>query len=157
MTRSARIPHKTAQRGVAAIEFAFMAMIFFVMLYGIATFGVAFYTQQVLARAAEDGARASAVLPSLQTDDARVRTVVFEALASSIIVPPAASQTRQERLAWLRTNISSLTVNVASAGQVSVRVVYPYRANPVLAPIPLTQAWLPTNLTGRATAALPTP
>lgn len=140
------------QRGVAALEFAAMAMVFFVLAYGIATFGAAFYTQQVLTRAAEDGARASSVVTGLQANDARIRGVVLESLASSAIVPAGSNGSRQLRLAWLQANLAALTIDTSSAGQVAVRVVYSYRANPILAPIPLTQSWLPTNLTGRATA-----
>lgn len=153
MRRTPRpFPGRQAQRGVAALEFAAMAMVFLLLVYGIASLGAAFYTQQVLTRAAEDGARASSVVTGLQANDARIRSVVLESLASSAIVPAASSGSRQLRLAWLQTNLAALTVDTSSAGQVAVRVVYSYRANPILAPIPLTQNWLPTNLTGRATA-----
>lgn len=150
-------PSRKPQRGVAAIEFAAMSMVFFLLIYGIATFGAAFYTQQVLTRAAEDGARASAVVTGLQANDARIRSVVLESLASSAIVPPAAASSRQLRLAWLQSNLAALTIDTSNASQVAVRVVYAYRANPILAPIPLTQSWLPTNLIGRATAVRATP
>lgn len=145
------------QRGVAALEFAVMSMVFFLLIYGIATFGAAFYMQQVLTRAAEDGARASSVVTGLQANDARIRSVVLESLASSAIVPAASAGSRQLRLAWLQSNLAALTIDTSNASQVAVRVVYSYRANPILAPIPLTQSWLPTNLTGRATAVRATP
>lgn len=153
------LPHSRCkpQRGVASLEFAAMAMVFFLLIYGIATFGADFYTQQVLTRAAEDGARASSVVTGLQANDTRIRTVVLESLASSAIVPAGSAGSRQLRLAWLQTNLAAFTVDTSSAGQVAVRVVYNYRANPILAPIPLTQGWLPANLTARATAVRATP
>lgn len=144
-------------RGVAAIEFAAVATVFFLLIYGIATFGAVFYTQQVLTRAAEDGARASSVVTALQANDARIRSVILESLASSAIVPAASAGSRQLRLDWLQGNLASLTVDTSNAAQVAVRVVYPYQANPILAPIPLTQSWFPANLTGRATAARAAP
>jgi Flp pilus assembly protein TadG len=148
---------RSAQRGVAALEFAAMATVFFLLIYGIATFGAAFYTQQVLTRAAEDGARASSVVTGLQANDTRIRSVVLESLASSAIVPATSAGSRSLRLAWLQSNLTSLTIDTSNVSQVAVRVVYSYRANPILAPIPLTQSWFPASLTGRATAARATP
>jgi len=40
-----------------------------------------------------------------------------------------------------------------SPGEVVVKVTYPYRANPLLPPIPLTGSWMPDRLFGKATAA----
>ncbi|WP_038495063.1 TadE/TadG family type IV pilus assembly protein [Collimonas arenae] len=48
-----------AQRGVAAIEFALIFPIFFMLLYGIITYVLIFLAQQSLALAAEEGARAA--------------------------------------------------------------------------------------------------
>ena len=53
-------PKASLQRGVAAIEFALVFSVLFLAMYGIATFGAVFYIQQVVSRAAEDGARAIA-------------------------------------------------------------------------------------------------
>lgn len=55
MQRAGRLLH---QRGVAALEFALVAMVFLIILFGIANYGAAFVVQQALTRAAEDGARA---------------------------------------------------------------------------------------------------
>lgn len=47
------------QRGVAAIEFALVFPVFFMLLYGILTYCLIFVAQQSLALAAEEGARAA--------------------------------------------------------------------------------------------------
>ncbi|RYG05714.1 MAG: pilus assembly protein, partial [Burkholderiales bacterium] len=43
---------------MAAVEFAAVFLVLFSVLYGITTFGAVLYTQQVVSRAAEEGARA---------------------------------------------------------------------------------------------------
>jgi Flp pilus assembly protein TadG len=45
------------QRGTAAVEFAMIFPLFFVILYGIVTFSLIFVAQQNLTLAAEEGAR----------------------------------------------------------------------------------------------------
>lgn len=47
------------QRGIAAIEFALVFPVFFMLLYGIITYVLIFLAQQSLALAAEEGARAA--------------------------------------------------------------------------------------------------
>lgn len=151
--RNARRLH--GSRGVAAIEFSFVAFVFCFILYGVATFGAAFYTRQVISRAAEDGVRAALLVNNLQANDIRVRSVIYQSLASSLIAPLDRSDTHADRLAWLREVVAEPEVSLATPGQVIVRVVYPYRANPILPPIPLSQPWMPDLLTGRAVAPAP--
>lgn len=59
MTAAARSPRpKRLQRGIAALEFALLALfVMLPMLLGLATFWEVLQTQQVLARATGDGAR----------------------------------------------------------------------------------------------------
>lgn len=47
------------QRGVAAIEFAIVFLLFFMLVWGILTYGFVFAVQQTLTLAAENGARAA--------------------------------------------------------------------------------------------------
>ncbi|RYX89645.1 MAG: pilus assembly protein [Comamonadaceae bacterium] len=149
------MPARRRIRGVAALEFAFVSIAFIFLLYGIATFGAALYTRQVVSRAAEDGVRAALMYNNVTANDSRVQNVVYQSLASSLIAPMNVSTNAATRLAWLRATVASPEVNISAPGQVVVRVVYPYRANPVLPAIPLSQAWMPNLLTGRATAARP--
>lgn len=147
---------RRGMRGVAAIEFAFVALVFCFMLYGVATFGAAYYTQQVISRAAEDGVRASLLFNNVVANDPRVQNVVYQSLSTSLIAPLDASGTQEARLQWLRGAVDPPLVNIATPGRVTVQVQYPYQRNPVIPPIPLSQGIvIPDLLTGRATAAKP--
>lgn len=139
------------QRGVAAIEFSLVVLTFLILFYGVVTFGAALYTKQVVARAAGDGARAAALVPSLAANDPRVQRVIYASLASSLIAPAG---TAAQRLQWLQSNVSLTVTSVGSPLQARVEVSYPYRANPILPAIPLTNSWMPTNLRSSATAPL---
>ena len=73
------------QRGIAAIEFALVFMTIFFIIYGLATFGAVLYTQQVVSRAVEDGARAVPRLlsPPVAADDARIKAAVYDSLSAA--------------------------------------------------------------------------
>ncbi|RYF62497.1 MAG: pilus assembly protein [Comamonadaceae bacterium] len=145
------------QRGIASIEFAAVFSALFVLFYAIATFGALFFTQQLMARAAEDGVRAVAVLPNGPAPDPlRVRDVVFDALAGSPLVPASAGQTPASRRSWLAANLQ-VAVTSSAAGDVTVQLVYSYSANPLMPSIALLDAsrWVPDRLTQTATIARP--
>jgi Flp pilus assembly protein TadG len=150
------------QRGVAAIEFAFVLLGLLLAFYGIATFGVVLYTQQALSRAAADGARAAQMFPQLRTATgpelatakSHIESVVWDSLSGSVIVPLAHSNTPATRRAWLTQTAS---VNVATPNTtLTVTVSFPYTAGRLLPWVPLldTSQWLPGTLTSRAIAAL---
>ncbi|WP_439587414.1 TadE family protein [Hydrogenophaga sp.] len=153
---------KRVQHGVAAIEFAFVLMVLLVALYGIATFGLVLYTQQALARAAADGARAVQMFPQLRNATGaelvsartHIESVVWDSLSGSVIVPLAHSATPASRRAWL-TQTMDVEVGAPSTA-LTVTVTYPYAAGRLLPWVPVfdTSQWMPTTLTSRATAAL---
>ena len=154
MTRCTEVARRR-QRGVAAIEFAVVFSALFVLFYGIATFGALFYTQQLMARAAQDGARAMAVFPNGTAPDAqRVRDVVFDALAGSPLVPRDSAPSRRD---WLAAHVD-VGVMASGAGDVTVSVSYRYSDNPLLPSIALLDAsrWVPDRLVQTATLAKPT-
>lgn len=143
---------RTRQRGVAAIETALVLSLFITLVYGIATFGAVFYTQQVVSRAAEDGARALTALNSpfatgsVPGTTSAVQGVVFDSMASSLIVPAGSNGSTATRRSWLAANV---TVTVAASGLVSVS--YPYSANRILnVPAP----WEPATIVGHARLSL---
>lgn len=145
------------QRGVAAIEFALTFGVLFLGIYGLVTFCGVLYVQQVVSRAAEDGARAAQSFRSdtpaaeLQTN---VRTAVYRSLALSMITPASAGSAPVSKEDWLRDKMAATPPEVTvSLGEVAVKVTYPYRANPLLPPVPLTGNWMPERLLGKATAA----
>lgn len=150
------------QRGVAAIEFAFVFTALFLVLYGIVTFGAVMYTQKVVARAAEDGARAVSYLTTpLVANDPRIKGAVYDALAAALVVPVANSGTTASRRTWIESNVT-VTITADDPGgtgavtRAVVAVSYPYSANRLLPSLPLldTSLWMPDNLKSQAAAAL---
>jgi Flp pilus assembly protein TadG len=145
------------QRGVAAIEFALVFSVLFLGIYGLVTFCGVLYVQQVVSRAAEDGARAAQLArgdiasEDLQTN---VRTAIYRSLALSMITPASVGSAPSSKETWLRAKMAEIPPEVnLSAGEVAVKVTYPYRAHPLLPPLPLTGSWMPDRLLGKATAA----
>jgi len=144
------------QRGVAAIEFALVFSVLFLGIYGLITFCGVLYVQQAVSRAAEDGARAAQFFrsdtPSADLQ-ANVRTAIYRSLALSMITPASAGSAPSSKETWLRAKMADIPPEVnLSAGEVAVKVSYPYRAHPLLPPLPLTGSWMPDRLLGKATA-----
>ena len=61
--RVSREPHRD-ERGAAAVEFAIVATIFFMLVFGIIDFGFAFHSWNNAVNAAREGARLAAVDPN---------------------------------------------------------------------------------------------
>lgn len=112
-----------SEEGAAAVEFAMVAVVLFMLVFGIIEFGFAFSSWSATGNGAREGARAGAVKPDVAAIEARVRG--------------AASSLNQSRL--------TVTITCAAAGgssfgscpassawaegdlvRVSVRYVYPY-------------------------------
>lgn len=153
------------QRGVAAIEFAFVMVGLLLLVFGLVTFGVVLYTQQTLSRAAEEGARAALMQPAFLagTPDEvnaaidNVKNAVRDSLARSLVVPGPGGRTPQGRREWVATHVT-VDIPPPAASTVTITVRYPYRTvgNP-FPDVPLLSAstWIPDILESHATAALP--
>ncbi|MBI3864301.1 MAG: pilus assembly protein [Planctomycetia bacterium] len=61
-------PRQPARRGATAVEFAFVAPVFFVLVLAIIEFGRAMMVQSLLVGAAEQGARAGAMANATASD-----------------------------------------------------------------------------------------
>ena len=66
MRRSGRNKRSTKRRGVAAVEFAIVAPVFFLLIIGIVEIGRAMMVQQVLINASRVGARRAITLSSTE-------------------------------------------------------------------------------------------
>lgn len=147
------------QRGVAAIEFALVFSVLFLGIYGLVTFCGVLYVQQVVSRAAEDGVRAAQFFrsdtPTAELQ-ANVRTAIYRSLALSMITPASEGSAPSSKETWLRAKMVATPPEVnLPPGEIVVKVTYPYRAHPLLPPLPLTGSWMPDLLFGKATAARP--
>lgn len=108
-TRRRQPTRVTRQRGIAAFEFALVAMLFVLMLFGLSIFGQSFNTKQVLSRAATDGARAVSLVgadQNLAQLENAVRSVVVNSLLASDIAPktlpvPSGGDLRTAQYNWL--------------------------------------------------------
>ena len=64
------------QNGGAAVEFALILPLFFLLLFGIVEFGLVLYNKQVITNASREGARAGIVAGIPRLDDAGIQTAV---------------------------------------------------------------------------------
>ncbi len=152
-----------------------MLPVLVLILYGLVTFGSVLYTQLVVSRAAEDGARSVAQLTGETTYAAVTRTVktaikdqVINSLANSSIVPTASSASFSIRWQWLDGNVRArITVDNGSCADTStlsrsvvrVRFDFPYSSARILPAISLPglgsfDSWMPATLNGCAVVRL---
>jgi len=143
------------QRGIASMEFAFVFMLLFLVMYGLATFGSIFYAQQAVSRAAEDGARAAALLPQ-PLEQASVKKVVLDSLARSLVIPASERNDPTKLANWFALNVTvTLAPCSAADKRCVVRVTYDYEKNSILPSVQVLDT-VPTQLESSATAALRT-
>jgi len=82
---------RAQQRGVAAVEFAFMLILLLIIVAGIVEFGRAFWYYNALAKATRDGARYMSTVPKdsiyteTQSGSATLQLVVAEANAAALV------------------------------------------------------------------------
>ncbi len=67
------------QQGAAAVEFAILFPIFFLIFYAIITYGLIFAAQQTLTLAAAEGARAAVRYPSVPTGGTMTKSAQLQA------------------------------------------------------------------------------
>ena len=165
------LPHRSG--GAAAVEFALVFPVVFLMLYGLVTFGSVMYTQMAISRAVHDGARAVPLLPippqGVSRDYTQVVTEILESLAASAVVPPSDSQTLTSRRAWLNANVRGRIAVTedgctgASAGNcATIRLNFPYGNTDGTRVFPSinipgiggTETWVPDALSSAATVRL---
>jgi Flp pilus assembly protein TadG len=108
--------------GVAAVEFAIVAMVFLLFLYGIITYGFIFGLDQSMNHAAEEGARA-----------AISKTTEADAITH-------AEATALDRLSWLGSRIQASDIDAtvadcaldAGVRCITVTITYPWETRPIV-------------------------
>ncbi|AOK29917.1 pilus assembly protein TadE [Burkholderia singularis] len=138
------------QRGATAVEFAILFPLFFMILYGLVTYGMIFAAQQTLTLAATEGARAALGYQAASTPAA--------ALAARADAACTAAKNLTGWLAAKGSESACVSMSCAYAPSmdcIQVTVTYPYAANPLLPAIPLFGAALvPSTLSSQATVQL---
>ena len=96
---------RNAERGAAAVEFALLANVIFLILFGTIEFGFALYAQQAVVNASREGARAGTVFQMVggvptKASDSDIKLAVAASLAAmglkatpkvtlcDVVVPP---------------------------------------------------------------------
>lgn len=153
---------RMGQRGVAAIEFALIFPVFFMLLYGIITYGVIFLAQQSIALAAEEGARA-ALRYSSATNPAQ-RGVVGCNVATGL-VSWLGKDAQNNSIATCTSTVpgpctlpggaSAFPAGVTSQC-ITVKVFYPYGSKPLVPLLlgPIMNVAIPTVLASAATVQI---
>lgn len=170
------------QAGAAAVEFALVFPVVFLLLYGLISFGALLYTQLAVSRAVSDGAMAANLLsdacrpdidPTCVFEDlvaGPIAEEVIDSLATSLVIPGSGAQTVSERRNTLRPllNGAPLVVGVptpcadGSGSCITITLRFPYgdgdgtRLLPALniPGIGGTEAWLPDALVSEAVVRL---
>jgi len=140
-TRRAALSRR--QRGVAAVEFALILPVMFLLIYGMITYGLILVAQQTLTVAVGEGARA--------------------ALRYSTNPTSAACQAVDSSASWLGTNISGCATTApapatcpypAASQCLTVTATFPYAQTPLVPTLPGFNLMLPSTLKASAIVQL---
>ena len=136
------------QSGAAAIEFAFVFPLFFLIFYGILTYGLILVAQQSITMAATEGARAALRFAATEAD----RTTNAQNAATGT---GSAAAWLNGRLTFSGTLLANCPYNTGSIQSrcYSVTVTYPnYRQNPLVPLLlgPLMSVVVPDRLASSA-------
>lgn len=141
-------------RATALLEFAFIAPIFALFLFGIITFGYLLAFSQNVTQAANEGARAGAVALPVQGQNtadvavAQARTAVNAALDG---FDQECSDTGPMTCTFA---VVPCNASAGSPDCITVTVTYDYSAEPLLPNVPLLSAGYPDVITKSATAQI---
>lgn len=160
-------PKRSArQSGAAAVEFALVFPVVFLLLYGLVTFGAVLYTQMAVARAVSDGARAVPLLLPVPDSTTQIKAEIVESLAASAVVPRAVGASLGDRREWLNQKLVVTFTEAPCAGGVpgdcaTVTLRFPYgpddgtRLFPSITIPGLGETtWIPSSLFSAATVRL---
>src|ERR1700709_770159 len=125
-----------SQRGVAAIEFALVFPLFFIIFYAIVTYGLIFAANQTLSLAAQEGGRAALRFAG--------ETSLPDAYAKRT---KNACDTAQGLVAWIPAATATCSTGVCTSGMqcVTVQMGYNYQQHPLVPNLPLMGWVTPTK------------
>ncbi len=144
------------ERGAAAVEFALVVPIFLALLFGIISYGMMLSVRQGISQATAEGARVYAVSPA-GTPGTTVRADALSAV-NDAISSYGVSCTGGGALVKDGANVGTCTVPSAAApctggtGQcATVKIVYNYRANPMVPSFPGLGVTMPETIQFQST------
>lgn len=134
--------------GSAAVEFALVFPLLFLVLYGIVTYSVVFVAQQNLTLAAEEGARAALAYQS-------ATTVASALSARGSNACKVANQSTGWLGAYAQCAVQAQSCSYDSAmACIRVTLTYDYAGHPLVPTLPLLNLALPQTLSSVATVQL---
>ncbi|MHB8511927.1 MAG: TadE family protein [Actinomycetota bacterium] len=118
-----------SERGAAAVEFAIVMSVLFMLVFGIVEFGIAYNRSQGLEAAAREGARAASVGASYDEITARVQAAQSLFTPTDIIVttvPPSSGSVRPCQIAGIGNTV---TVSAVVAPNPAYAIAIPLWGN----------------------------
>lgn len=162
------------QSGVYALEWAIIFPIFFLLLYGILSYGLTFLVRESMQYAVEEGARAALRYPSSSTLNgataptwAHRRTEAQQATAQALNWLPPSLRPEKEDISFTICHVSDSNCNLSTPLQSSIScdvhtpclvlVAYrisDYQGNAIAPAIPGLGMILPSNIEAKASILL---
>lgn len=151
-----REQRERSERGTSLVEFTFVALLLFMLLFGIIGFGVVLSFKQTVTQSANEAARRAAVTQG--TDAQRLA-------AANLAVNDFESWGRDCTTPGNGMNCSGIKIhdcgadvdtNVAATKPdcITVSLVYDYAGHPILPNVPLMSAFMPDTVESSATAQI---
>jgi hypothetical protein len=144
--------------GAALVEFALVFIFFVTLIFGIMAFGVLLSFQQTLTHAANEAARAGAVVTDNKTtapDERQAATATaiaqFNQWGKRCNVGDGLTCT------YVKRDCSGVTDTAALPDCITVTLTYDYQAHPILPDFPFISNILPNKLVANATAQISDP
>ena len=146
------------EAGAAGIEFVLVFLVFFLLFYGMVSYGFFFMLQNSFIHAAEEGARAAIRVDPLSTDSCADYKIAVEAVAKSTAVVALDWLPNGLQLQALGTDNANIKPEFNCASKnLTVLIEYAnYRTNPILPVLnfPGIGPIIPADLEGRAVLRL---
>ena len=122
--------------GAAAVEFAIIVSLLFVVVFGIMEYGVAFFTMQNLRSAVREGARVAAVRgtgPEIQTAIVKGSSGALPSGYTGYTVSPAAcNDATQGTDITVTLNLSKLPSSAKQALSINIPLLPPFNLTPTI-------------------------
>lgn len=156
MTPSFRLRARSHDdRGAAAVEFALVVPIFLALLFGIISYGMMLTVRQGISQATAEGARVYSVAPA-GTPSATVQTNALNAVNDAIsgYGVECNGTTLMKNGSAVGTCTIPATTTSCSGGSgkcATVKIVYNYRANPLVPAFPGLGVTLPETIQFQST------
>ena len=146
---SAHGPRGRREDGAAAVEFALVAPVLILLVFGIVSFGFMLSFRQAMSQATAEGSRAAAVAPASFTDaqvEGVAREAVNDALESYGVSCQGASLVRDTATAGSCSVVTASCSHQSSRSCVTVTLGYDYRDHSPIPNVPGVSLLMPATL-----------